>query len=131
MKQVLKALSQTEGQQPGRALVDVMFGNRAPRFVEKPPAWTPFNRGLDSTQVAAVSLALSAQDVALIHGPPGADLAQLSMCFMCHVCAYDWVPCKETTFECVLLHSISECMLMVPFRRICCSSSLSQLHCCH
>lgn len=33
--------------------------------------WLPANRSLDDTQAGAVSLALSAKDVALIHGPPG------------------------------------------------------------
>ena len=33
--------------------------------------WKPFNAGLDESQRQAVSHALAAQDVALIHGPPG------------------------------------------------------------
>ena len=41
------------------------------RFVDKPPSWKATNKGLDSSQKAAVELALRAQDVALIHGPPG------------------------------------------------------------
>ena len=62
---------------PGLALVDVLFGSRGPRFAPAPRPgssqglWTPLNPGLDASQVAAVELALRAQDVALIHGPPG------------------------------------------------------------
>jgi hypothetical protein len=49
-------------------LVDVLFGRRSPRCVSSPPAWQPLNPGLDESQQRAVSLALAAQDVALIHG---------------------------------------------------------------
>ena len=49
-------------------LVDVMFGRRPPGFASTPPAWTPLNGGLDESQQRAVSLALAAADVALIHG---------------------------------------------------------------
>ncbi|EFJ52473.1 hypothetical protein VOLCADRAFT_79084 [Volvox carteri f. nagariensis] len=56
---------------PGGAVVDVVFGRREPRFTESAPAWTAINRGLDESQRAAVSLALSSQDVALVHEPPG------------------------------------------------------------
>ena len=41
------------------------------RFAENPPFWKPFIAGLDASERAAVSTALAAQDVALIHGPPG------------------------------------------------------------
>ena len=49
-------------------LVDVMFGRRAPRFASTQPAWQPLNTGLDASQRSAVTLAMAAQDVALIHG---------------------------------------------------------------
>eukprot|EP00887_Chlorella_sp_A99_P002446 scaffold10.g2446.t1 len=62
-------------------LVDVLFGRRAPRFVPSPPPWKPLNPGLDDSQQAskrssrlghaAVAKALAAQDLALVHGPPG------------------------------------------------------------
>ncbi|PRW39069.1 DNA-binding SMUBP-2 isoform B [Chlorella sorokiniana] len=52
-------------------LVDVLFGRRAPGFASTPPTWQPLNCGLDESQQRAVSLALAARDVALIHGPPG------------------------------------------------------------
>lgn len=49
-------------------LVDVLFGRRSPAFTPSPPAWQPLNGGLDESQQRAVSLALAARDVALIHG---------------------------------------------------------------
>ena len=48
---------------------EVLLGNSPPRF-DKPPAFTP-HRALNPEQHEAVSLALSARDVALVHGPPG------------------------------------------------------------
>lgn len=48
---------------------EFVLGNSPPRF-EKPPTFTP-TRSLNPEQLAAVSLALRARDVALIHGPPG------------------------------------------------------------
>ncbi|KAL4427329.1 hypothetical protein ABPG77_003238 [Micractinium sp. CCAP 211/92] len=61
-----------EGQRgPAAPLVDVLFGRRSPRFDSTAPAWQPLNGGLDESQQRAVTLALAAQDVALIHGPPG------------------------------------------------------------
>ncbi|KAF8070908.1 Ighmbp2 [Scenedesmus sp. PABB004] len=56
----------------GLPLLDVMFGARPPRFAAAPRGWTPpANTHLDASQQAAVALALRAEDVALIHGPPG------------------------------------------------------------
>jgi len=56
---------------PGAALADVLFGRRDPAFDDKEFEWDAVNAGLDDSQKAAVSLALQAKDVALIHGPPG------------------------------------------------------------
>ena len=55
----------------GRAaqLRNVMLGEVEPKFDEEPEV--VFNTTLDASQQAAVQFALSAQDVALIHGPPG------------------------------------------------------------
>jgi superfamily I DNA and/or RNA helicase len=48
---------------------EILLGNSPPRF-DKPPVFTP-HRSLNPEQHEAVSLALSARDVALVHGPPG------------------------------------------------------------
>ncbi|WIA11524.1 hypothetical protein OEZ85_011635 [Tetradesmus obliquus] len=56
---------------PGMALLDATFDRREPRFAAAAPAWKPVNARLDDSQRRAVELALRAQDVALIHGPPG------------------------------------------------------------
>jgi ATP-dependent RNA/DNA helicase IGHMBP2 len=48
---------------------EVLLGNQPPRF-DKPPAFEP-SRPLNPEQHEAVALALSARDVALVHGPPG------------------------------------------------------------
>lgn len=53
------------------ALLDATFDRREPRFAAAAPAWKPVNARLDDSQRRAVELALRAQDVALIHGPPG------------------------------------------------------------
>lgn len=51
-----------------RALRDIMMGVQAPRFVaEKVPA-VP---GLNASQQEALTRAIQAEDLALIHGPPG------------------------------------------------------------
>lgn len=74
LKDTLTALSSSaagSSNHPGGPLVDVMFGKRGPRFVEPAPEWSPVNTFLDESQRRAISLALSAKDVALIHGPPG------------------------------------------------------------
>jgi ATP-dependent RNA/DNA helicase IGHMBP2 len=48
----------------------VLLGETQPRFVEA-TAFTAFDPSLNESQIAAVRFALSAQDIALIHGPPG------------------------------------------------------------
>ena len=80
----------------GGRLVEVLFGKVPPRFGgsgglgglggpggsgaidggsdgSSAGKWRlkPLNKGLDASQLAAVKHALSAADVALIHGPPG------------------------------------------------------------
>ena len=82
MKETLGALSKAasgidpESHPSGSRLVEVMFGRRDPAFVSTPPQWSPININLDDSQKRAISLALAAKDVALIHGPPG-ELASL------------------------------------------------------
>ncbi|NLS93229.1 MAG: AAA family ATPase [Planctomycetaceae bacterium] len=51
-------------------LRDVLLGRREPQFHALPDP-TPLNSGLDAAQREAVRFALSARDLALIHGPPG------------------------------------------------------------
>lgn len=65
------ALAKLKGMDQGvkRDRREVVLGNQAPRF-EKRPAFEP-SRPLNPEQHDAVSLALSARDVALVHGPPG------------------------------------------------------------
>lgn len=65
---VLQRLSEmTHGQARDRQ--QLVLGAMAPRF-EKRKDFTP-SRPLNPEQLDAVSLALSARDVALVHGPPG------------------------------------------------------------
>jgi ATP-dependent RNA/DNA helicase IGHMBP2 len=56
---------------PASRLRDLCFGLRDPRAPEPPPDWTPLDAALDASQREAVALALGAQDLALVHGPPG------------------------------------------------------------
>lgn len=65
------ALGRWQGMDTGqkRDRREILLGNLPPRF-ERPPAFTP-TRPLNPEQHEAVSLALSARDVALVHGPPG------------------------------------------------------------
>mgnify|MGYP001324582844 CR=1 FL=1 len=51
-------------------LRDVLLGQREPEF-DEPREEQVLDSGLNPTQQAAVEFALSARDVALIHGPPG------------------------------------------------------------
>eukprot|EP00775_Hariotina_reticulata_P006215 gene6215-6451_t len=76
LQETLQHLSSSEScpnaeQQPGLMLVDVLFNKVPPKFAAALPAWKAVNSRLDESQKAAVNLALQAQDVALIHGPPG------------------------------------------------------------
>ncbi len=84
------------GQGSAAPLVDVLFNGREPQFSTSTSStnsssiatdnvsredeisnkisqggWVPFNSNLDDSQKAAVDLALSAVDIALIQGPPG------------------------------------------------------------
>jgi ATP-dependent RNA/DNA helicase IGHMBP2 len=51
-------------------LRDVLVGERPPRFAEIEPL-TPLDDNLNEAQIQAVQFGLTAQDVAIIHGPPG------------------------------------------------------------
>ena len=48
----------------------VLLGERPPRF-QPIPTWTAFQPAINPSQQIAVAHALAAQDVAIIHGPPG------------------------------------------------------------
>ncbi|MDX1947727.1 MAG: AAA domain-containing protein [Pirellulaceae bacterium] len=51
-------------------LRDALLGSREPRFGDLEPL-SPLDLGLNPPQITAVEQALAAQDVAIIHGPPG------------------------------------------------------------
>mmetsp|Transcript_18952 Transcript_18952/g.52864 ORF Transcript_18952/g.52864 Transcript_18952/m.52864 type:complete len:800 (-) Transcript_18952:678-3077(-) len=70
LRKLTVAGSKTAGDGSSR-LADVVFGHATPEFVPGNASWQPFNKGLDGSQKRAVSLALRAKDIALIHGPPG------------------------------------------------------------
>ncbi len=66
------ALDEARRAERGRLaqLRDVLLGETAPAFDKPKPLAEPV-AGLNASQRAAVEFALSARDVALIHGPPG------------------------------------------------------------
>ena len=66
------ALTQARTTQRGRLaqLREVLLGERPPKFTASAPL-VPLDENLDASQQAAVRFALSANDVAVIHGPPG------------------------------------------------------------
>lgn len=51
-------------------LRDVLLGIQKPLFQKIEPI-QPFNKKLNASQIQAIEFALSAEDVAIIHGPPG------------------------------------------------------------
>ena len=51
-------------------LRDILLGDSPPTF-PSPIPWTPLNNALNDSQREAIDLALSARDLAIIHGPPG------------------------------------------------------------
>ncbi|MCB9145905.1 MAG: AAA family ATPase [Anaerolineales bacterium] len=51
-------------------LRDVLIGIQKPLF-QKIETIQPFNKKLNASQIQAIEFALSAEDVAIIHGPPG------------------------------------------------------------
>ncbi|MBL8626478.1 MAG: AAA family ATPase [Myxococcales bacterium] len=55
---------------PLTAMLEVLLGVR-PATARRPLPWQPFDRALDDAQRAAITAALHADQVALIHGPPG------------------------------------------------------------
>ena len=66
-----EALRRAESADSGRLAVlkRRLMGEEAPEF-KAVPSWTPLSK-LDDSQIEAVGHALSAEDFAIIHGPPG------------------------------------------------------------
>ncbi len=59
-----------KAQSPLRYLLDVLAGDRPP-VVRRDVTWAPLDPQLDEAQRRAVTAALTAREVGLIHGPPG------------------------------------------------------------
>ncbi|KAJ3372923.1 hypothetical protein GGF31_001460 [Allomyces arbusculus] len=75
LKDTLRDLEKVIEKNPERHIQVLM--NQAPASFSKPPARLKlFNPDLNPSQVDAIKLCLSAQDVALIHGPPGTGKTQ-------------------------------------------------------
>jgi superfamily I DNA and/or RNA helicase len=68
-----RALSFAQGARGDRLadLKAVLLGEQAPEFIDAAHTAPTLNPHLNATQLEAVDFALSARDVALIHGPPG------------------------------------------------------------
>eukprot|EP00850_Spirogloea_muscicola_P015825 SM000124S25957 [mRNA] locus=s124:391499:396363:+ [translate_table: standard] len=71
LKDTLMQLTEGVLQGPAADLVLTLIGIRPPTFAGVPPVVDFFNGQLDQSQQAAVFKALSANDVFLLHGPPG------------------------------------------------------------
>lgn len=71
LKDTIIQLSKGVQKGPAAELVPVLFGEKPPTFSKKAVSFSPFNTGLDHSQKAAVSKALSSGSVFLLHGPPG------------------------------------------------------------
>ncbi len=73
--------SRTAGGGDNDHLKQVLFGLGEPRFVghfRNRFELTPFNPNLNDSQKEAITFALGANDLALIHGPPGTGTIDLS-----------------------------------------------------
>ncbi len=69
-KRQLRALSRALNAKGRNAqLRDIMFGEREPQFAK--PADLQFDAELNESQRQAVQFAMSARDLAIVHGPPG------------------------------------------------------------
>lgn len=71
-QRIERALAKVSGVEHGRVaqLRAVMLGERAPQFEPLKPLQA-FSESLNQPQRDAIELALAAQDVAIVHGPPG------------------------------------------------------------
>lgn len=68
-KQAMEAARSASGSRL-EVLRDILIGSTGALF-EKPQAIQPFNPNLNPSQIEAVEFALSAEDFAILHGPPG------------------------------------------------------------
>ncbi|XP_021740949.1 DNA-binding protein SMUBP-2-like isoform X1 [Chenopodium quinoa] len=71
MKDTLVELSKGVQKGPSSDLVPVLFGENPPARSKKDFDFSPFNKNLDHSQKAAISKAMSSNNVFLLHGPPG------------------------------------------------------------
>ncbi|XP_038906147.1 DNA-binding protein SMUBP-2 isoform X1 [Benincasa hispida] len=71
MKDALIQLSKGVHRGPAADLIPVLFGERQPSMSKTDVKFKPFNSNLDHSQKDAISKALSAKNVFLLHGPPG------------------------------------------------------------
>lgn len=69
-RQAMEEARTARGNSRLEVLRDVLIGNAGALF-EKPEPIHPFNKNLNPSQIEAVQFTLSAEDVAIIHGPPG------------------------------------------------------------
>ncbi|TPX70414.1 hypothetical protein SpCBS45565_g01747 [Spizellomyces sp. 'palustris'] len=71
MEDALKALQDTISTPRATALHQVLLGQRSPTFAESANVIDFFNDRLNESQKEAVRFTLSANEIALVHGPPG------------------------------------------------------------
>lgn len=57
-------------------LMRVLYGDVTPVATTRPTSWVPFSRSLNEAQKLAVQNALDANDLYMIHGPPGTGATQ-------------------------------------------------------
>ena len=55
LKDAVQSLGNMSQQGPAAGLVDVLFGQRPPRFMANLPPWTPLNTGFDPSLLFSVS----------------------------------------------------------------------------
>ncbi|CAO2822194.1 unnamed protein product [Amaranthus hypochondriacus] len=71
MKDTLVEMSKGVPRGPASDLLPVLFGENPPGKSKKEFSFSPFNKNLDHSQKAAITKALSSNNVFLLHGPPG------------------------------------------------------------
>lgn len=69
MQQALKLAAKLEDNTPGGRLVKILTGEKAPTFQTDTPAFT--TPSLNPSQRSAVDKILTANELAIVHGPPG------------------------------------------------------------